>query len=276
MIEESDDSQSYSGPAENCDDVQIEEAAVVEVQSDDGNKFEYSVKIVNPIRMSEFKNIRICKWKECKTLDDLRSFLDAKVPSVGVNSEEPDFSVVDLGYIEPGHGNKGRKQWLNNDDDVHEMYAKHVGKRNILLWAYSHVKNPSKKGDTNFDAHKKSLVEVDKNYDELREKHGSKYSLEQLRMWAHMLRLGKHDSTDEPPDMPFWRGRKRQQVCMETPATKKVAIVTNSSTSTSRVSVRSKLLDQLSKWHKLNTDGVVSDIEYEELKKTILTDIKQL
>ena len=107
MIEESDDSQSDSGPAENCDDVQIEEAAVVEVQSDDGNKFEYSVKIVNPIRMSEFKNIRICKWKECKTLDDLRSFLDAKVPSVGVNGEEPDFSVVDLGYIEPGHGNKG-------------------------------------------------------------------------------------------------------------------------------------------------------------------------
>ena len=81
------------------------------------------------------------------------------------------------------------------------MYAKHVGKRNILLWAYSHVKNPSKKGDTNFDAHKKnpskkgdtnfdahkkSLVEVDKKYDELREKHGSKYSLEQLRMWAHV------------------------------------------------------------------------------------------
>ena len=93
-------------------------------------------------------------------------------------------------------------------------------------------------------------------------------------MWAHMLRLGKHDSSDEPPDLPFWRGRKRAQLNVETPAPKKVAV--DSATSTSRVSVRSELLDQLSKWHKLNTDGVVSNVEYEELKKTILTDIKQL
>ena len=53
--------------------------------------------------MSEFKNVHICKWKQCKTLDDLRSFLNAKVPSVGVNDEKPDFAIVDIGYIEPGH-----------------------------------------------------------------------------------------------------------------------------------------------------------------------------
>lgn len=49
------------------------------------------------------------------------------------------------------------------------MHSKHAGKRNILLWAYSHVKNPSKKGEINFDTHKKSVVEVDQKYDELRE-----------------------------------------------------------------------------------------------------------
>ena len=54
----------------------------------------------------------------CKTLDDLRSFPCTKVPSVVLNGEEPDFAIVDLGYREPGHGVKGRKQWLNNDDDV--------------------------------------------------------------------------------------------------------------------------------------------------------------
>lgn len=96
-------------------------------------------------------------------------------------------------------------------------------------------------------------------------------------MCAHMIRLGKHDSVDEPPDMPFWRGRKRQQASSESSVqpTKKVAIA-DVATSTSRVSVRSELLDQLSKWHKLSMDGVVSDAEYEELKKTILSDIKQL
>ena len=97
------------------------------------------------------------------------SFLSAKMPSVGVNDEKPDFAVVDIGYIEPGHGMKGRKQWLNNDDDVNEMYSNHMGKRNILLWAYSHVRNPAKKGESNFEAHKKSLVEVDEKYEELKE-----------------------------------------------------------------------------------------------------------
>ena len=41
---------------------------------------------------------------ECKNLDDLRLFLTAKVPSVDVNGEEPDFSVVDLGYTEEQKG----------------------------------------------------------------------------------------------------------------------------------------------------------------------------
>ena len=50
----------------------------------------------------------------------------------------------------------------------------------------------------------------------------------------------------------------------------------DSAVAKSRVSVRSELLDQLGKWHKLNEAGVVSDDEYEELKKNILSDIRQL
>ena len=55
-----------------------------------------------------------------ETLDDLRLFLTEKVIS-----ELPDFSSVDSGYHEPGHGVKGGNQWLNNHDDV---YAKHAGR----------------------------------------------------------------------------------------------------------------------------------------------------
>ena len=106
---------------------------------DDLVQFEYSIKLMNPSRMSEYKNVRICKWKRCRTLNELRAFLSAKVSSVEVSGEKPDFKVVDLGYIEPGHGMKGRKQWLNTDSDVDVMYEQHAGKRNILLWAYSHV-----------------------------------------------------------------------------------------------------------------------------------------
>ena len=46
--------------------------------------------------------------------------------------------------------------------------------------------------------------------------------------------------------------------------------------SPSKVSLRSELLDQLSKCHKLNESGVITGSEYEELKCTILQDIKQL
>ena len=57
-----------------------------------------------------------------QTLNDLRAFLSAEVSAIQVSGEKPDFEVVDLGYIEPGHGMKGRKQWLNTDSDVQMMY----------------------------------------------------------------------------------------------------------------------------------------------------------
>lgn len=41
--------------------------------------FEYSIKIVNPIRMSQFKNVRVCKWISCHKISELRSFLGVKV-----------------------------------------------------------------------------------------------------------------------------------------------------------------------------------------------------
>ncbi len=147
-------------------------------------------------------------------MNNLRDFLGSKVPPVDIGGEKPDFTEVDIGYIEPGHGLKGRKQWINIDDDVHVMYSKYAGKTAIMLWAYSCVLTSSKnsgKKTGNFEKHQAVLSEVEEKYDELREKHGNKYTLEQLRMWAQMIRLGKHESTDDPPDKPFWRGRKRQQ-----------------------------------------------------------------
>ena len=218
--------------------------------------------------MSEFKNVRVCKWKRCKNMNDLRDFLGSKVPPVDIGGEKPDFTEVDIGYIEPGHGLKGRKQWINIDDDVDVMYSKYAGKTAIMLWAYSCVLTSSKnsgKKTGNFEKHQAVLSEVEEKYDELREKHGNKYTLEQLRMWAQIIRLGKHESTDDPPDKPFWRGRKRQQD------------VSCLSLSPKRASFRpdvSPSKDQLTKWHNLSECGVVSHEEYEEFRKIILGDIK--
>ncbi len=62
-------------------------------------------------------------------------------------------------------------------------------------------------------------------------------------MWAQMIRLGKHESTDDPPDKPFWRERKRKQdVPYSSSSTKRAQLDVSPS---KKVSVRSELLDQL-------------------------------
>ena len=53
--------------------------------------------------------------------------------AIEVSGEKPDFEVADLGYIESGHGMKGRKQWLSTDSDVQMMYEQHAEKYSILL-----------------------------------------------------------------------------------------------------------------------------------------------
>ena len=120
----------------------------------------------------------------------------------------------------------------------------------------------------------KELSGIDKCFEDLKEKHvDGKYTLEQLRMWAHLIQMGKHSSTDEPPDKPFWQGRKRSHSSVKSPVKKVEEQLLSPS---KKVSLGSELLDQLSKWHKLNESGVITGSEYEELKCTILQDIKQL
>lgn len=116
---------------------------------------------------------------------------------------------------------KGKKQWLITDDDVEEMYKKHLGKRSIQLWAYSCVQSNKTKSAKRVDStYAESLDDANEKFDELCEKHGDKYTPEQLKMWAQYIRLGKHDSTDEAPDNPYWKGRKRQGTHSEVPPAK--------------------------------------------------------
>ena len=48
----------------------------------------------------------------------------------------PDLSLVDMGYIESGHGAKGRRIWLCDDGDIEKMYSEH-NKKKITLWCYT-------------------------------------------------------------------------------------------------------------------------------------------
>ena len=41
--------------------------------------------------------------------------------------------------------------------------------------------------------------------DDLSERHGDAYTTEQIRAWAHILQMKKHDSYEEPPKKPFFK-----------------------------------------------------------------------
>ena len=110
-------------------------------------------------------------------------------------------------------------------------------------------------------------------YEQLREKHTS-YDEERLRMWAHLVQMGKHASLDEPSDKPYFRGRERPNNEHDTLSCSKTRIVSNSPGR--KVSIRMELIDQLEKWNQLRTSGVIDESEYQELRKTIITDIKDL
>ena len=78
-----------------------------------------------------------------------------------------------------------------------------------------------------------------------------------------MINTRKHESMDIPPDKPFF-GKKR-----------KSDITSIGVSPGERVSLRSECINQLDKWHQLRERGVISNEQYEDLQKTILTDIKQ-
>lgn len=284
------------GDSSSSDDVLVLSAAK--------HAFEYSLKMVNPSCMRDFKTVDIRGQKLCSSLDELKEFIMSRLPS-GIG-DVPDLEAVDMGFVEPGHGGKGRKVWLFNDDDLHNMYKTHQKKKRILLWCYtekaasSHASRstgPEKKGKgdnegiskggSSYNSQLQKQEAVDKIFSQLKDKHSGKYKPEQLRTWAHMYHLGTHDSLECPPDKPFFRGNLRKRSSSEigssssssdrTPESKRSAGTTANGVSPRRqVNIRSELTDQLKKCQDLVETGGISKEVFDDLQHTILDDIKQL
>jgi len=120
------------------------------------------------------------------------------------------------------------------------------------------------------------IKDVEAVVDVLTEKHGSKYSVEQLNAWAHMIQMGKHVSTEVPPALPYFgkgvkRSKEKQEDGTQPSSHTSVALSPGK-----RISLRSECMDQLSKWYSLLEKGVISQSKYDELQETILGDISTL
>ena len=92
-----------------------------------------------------------------------------------------------------------------------------------------------------------------------------------------MVHLNTWKSLENPPDKPFFnKTRKRLNVdgSEGSKASKRPAL--NLISPGEKVRVRSELIDQLDKFRKLKESGAISEVEYEELRLSVLKDFKDL
>ena len=69
---------------------------------------------------------------------------------------------------------------------------------------------------TSSEVNAKTLDEVDTVYHKLADKHSGKFDADRLRMWAHLINMGKHSSFETPPDYPFFR-KQNKNALVSTP-----------------------------------------------------------
>ena len=233
-------------------------------------RYSYSVKVINPHKKSEYVVQKLRVSDVFKSVDDIKEILISTLENVP--------STIDqLGYIEPGHGAKGKQRWLSGQDDLKDMYSLHQNRQEILLWCFSDSQAANKKRKhspetqssgkrSRYDNHTEKMIEVESIEETLLEKHDGMYSWEQIRAWAHLIQMGKHDSYDNAPAKPFWKK----------PCGKKSTPSDSVSVSPGKkVQLQGQLVDQLLKWHDLLERGAIDEKQYEERQASIMEDVKK-
>ena len=153
-------------------------------------RFELSYsKFVNPPKKSEYT---IRKWRVDQKFTNVAQ-LTSRLTENFDQLHTLDEQGLSSGYIEPGHGYKGKQRWICCDEDLKEMYKIYSSKREILMWCFLPGKRskrtvPSDHAGSSMRTAKCSKVtesnsskisEVQQIVAKLQSKHGSKYSPEQ-------------------------------------------------------------------------------------------------
>ena len=154
------------------------------------------------------------KLKSCSKFSSLEELKDSFCTSL-------EFNPSDFGFIQPGHGLKGRQRW---NADLEEMYNDYPKKHDFLLWCYTDVggetttdvvgQKRSAPVERTSSAPKPKLTcvrkisEVEDIIKYLKQRHGESFTVEQFSMWAHVIHIGKHSSREAPPNLPIFRQSK--------------------------------------------------------------------
>ena len=207
-------------------------------------------------------------------------------------SSLPDFS---LGYLD---GSQQAKVWLYITEDLTAMYRKYPKGGAINLWCERNYDladgggNKRKRGDAaEQSSHRKAKEDENESiFKDLHEKHSGKYDTPRLRLWSRMIAAGIHDDYDEPPDIPAFSKSKRarKETVMDSISGAAVAIVEalqdkgkTTGTSAAPVStgmspgkcidLRMKNFEQLRYLQSLLDDGILSEAQYAEQKRSMST-----
>ena len=239
----------------------------------------YSVKIINPAKKTDYSLRKFRVSTHFKTVCSLKKALSEYFPTFLTG----DASDVEVGYITPGHGARGKQLWISDDIDIEDMYKEYQGKKEITLWVYT-SKKPNdlpKKGKKRThspgEAHSKQartathtekMEEVEKILMELKEKHTGTYTEEKLRAWAHLIQMEKHTSYTYPPDMPYFKRGKGTDKSSDS------TVQTSAGMSPcKRLTMRTACIEQLDKWHSLLEKGGITQQQYDQLQKKIMSDM---
>ena len=230
---------------------------------------------------------------------------------------------MEIGYIMPRHGWKGKIMWISDDEDVNQMYSEYStikrGNINIHLWCHLPASKPqtsSKKRQASSgqpatkrakcaENNEDKMNEAGTIYKELMKKHEKNYTVEQLHAWAQLMQIKKHGSLDDPPDYPFFKGRKKTaQVQRDPPVDAEAkepsyagnpapakandpsdagnpvptkANDTNCAVAispTKKIAQRGECIQQLQRVGELLQKGIISQEKHDQLQNKIMEDIQ--
>lgn len=224
------------------------------------------------------------------------SITNLKVLLLEELGEELSYSIkFDAGYFET----RTAKCLLATNEDLRLMYEKLKGVE-INLWCSANdaASGASSTGSKTRKRRRDSDDEdsVDTIYQDLKDKHGEKYSIPQLRLWARMIHCSTHDNYDKPPAVPMFSDTlqpKRQKKESLTETIVAISKALNSPSQNSNqsndssnyplglsprksVDLRMKNLEQLHYIKQLYEDNILTDKEFIEQKQTIIDSLRKL
>ena len=206
---------------------------------------------------------------------------------------------------EIGYFVQATKHWIHNRLDVTDVWDKIEGGAKVTLWCMrnesvnskSRSKRVSTEDEKSTDRKKQKLCSskelAEEHEQELQEKHGTKYTRFQYKLWSEMLASGVHDNMDEPPAASmFTRGTKHQKQPenRDTVVSGMMSVVNNlcqavaskqspapaSASPAKRAELRSTYITQLSELRRLFDNDILSPEEYEEQGSHIVSLMREL